>query len=282
MIDIQKYGQLSTGGTVHAATLSNGSLRAAILSYGGRLHHFSGTDGFNIVHALPDLAAYEADTRFYGAVIGRVANRIMGAAFEIDGQKYVVPENEPNTCLHGGPDGFHVQNWEMEAEGETLVLQHTSPDGHAGFPGQVDVTARITLMDDVLQLEFQAITTAPTPLSLTWHPYFNLSGEPTINDHQIDLQTRFGTRKIDKSVKCEREGFHQITRISRYNRSLTISSDYPEFQLYSGDHLETPRAGFAVEPQYAPNDINQARLSLLRPGEPFAKTIAYKLELDSD
>lgn len=282
MIDIQKYGQLSTGETVHSATLSNGTLRTVILSYGGRLHHFSGTDEFNIIHALPDLAAYEADTRYYGALIGRVANRIKGARFEIDGQKYIVPENEPKTCLHGGPEGFHVQNWEMEAEGETLVLRHSSPEGHAGFPGRVDVTARISLRADTLHLEFEALTTAPTPLSLTWHPYFNLSGEPVINAHQIDRKARFGTEKIDKSHKAKREGLHPVAQINHQNRRLTVSSDYPEFQLYSGDHLEVPRAGFAVEPQYAPNDINQARLSLLRPGEPFAKTIAYKLELDSD
>ena len=281
MISFIPFGILPDGRAVQAAILDNGRRRAVILSYGGRLHHFSGSDGFNIVKSLPDVESYARDRHYHGALIGPVANRIQGARFEIDGQSYALDENEAGVCLHSGPNGFQNQIWEMRAEGETLVLDYTAPDGQGGFPGNVGVNIRISLRDDTLQVSFTASSDRPTPLNITWHPYFNLSGEPTINEHKLN-GTDIGTRATDASYRRGGDCLRAVTQLMRRNRALTIFTDYPEVQIYTGDGLLSPRAAIAIEPQFAPNDINGAKDTLLRPDDIYLKVIFYRLELANE
>lgn len=122
-------------------------------------------------------ADYLAATTYMGGLIGRWANRIAGARFTLDGIEYTLDRNEGNNLLHGGITGFNRLRWEASEDNGTLVMRLESPEGDAGFPGHVTVQVRYTLDDDgTLTIGYEAMTDAPTPLNLTSHPYFNLSG----------------------------------------------------------------------------------------------------------
>jgi aldose 1-epimerase len=132
---------------------------------------------------LPDFPAA-------GATIGRVANRIAGASFELDGIRYALPANDGANHLHGGPGGFGRIPWQLAAPaGErprsarfTLV----SPDGDQGYPGRLAVDVTFTLgEDDDLTIAYAATTGRPTPVNLTNHAYFNLAGSGDVLDHEL-------------------------------------------------------------------------------------------------
>jgi aldose 1-epimerase len=179
---------------VAAHTLgSEDGLQATILTLGGILHSLTlPVKGKRIplVVSLPDVASYVADRSFIGQLVGRFSNRIGGAAFELDGRKYALSANDGANTLHGGEAGFGRQPWRVVANGKSfLELALCSPDGSNGFPGNLDVIALISIEGNVLTLQWEATTDAPTPVSLTWHPYFNLSGDPRlpVDDHTLRI-----------------------------------------------------------------------------------------------
>jgi aldose 1-epimerase len=131
---------------------------------------------------LPTVADYERRSPYFGAVVGRYANRIAAGAFTLEGAAHSVPVNDRGHALHGGPDGFHRRLWRAEAAdaGEGAValrLDLHSPDGDMGFPGALDVTATYTLdRHGTLRLDYRARTDRTTVVNLTHHAYFNLTG----------------------------------------------------------------------------------------------------------
>lgn len=128
-------------------------------------------------HAKPADHAHEPG--FFGAVVGRYANRLGGAAFTIDGRTHRVLANEGANQLHGGPDGFDRRVWSVREHGPLrLRLALHSPDRDQGFPGAVhaEVTYTVDPAEASVTLQFSATSTAPCPVSLTSHPYFNLDG----------------------------------------------------------------------------------------------------------
>jgi len=172
------------------------SLQAEVLTYGGILRRLtiptrSGLT--NLILTLPDLATYLRDTAFLGVIVGRVANRIAQARFRMSGREYQLTANDGPHHLHGGTQGFGKRLWRV------LDLQHspqpqlrlglTSPDAEEGYPGTLEVSAEITLGADELRLQLEARCDATTPVSLTWHPYFNFSGRPerSVDDHLLRL-----------------------------------------------------------------------------------------------
>lgn len=139
------------------------------------------------------------NTAYFGATVGRYANRIAGPSIERDGQVWpLVTVGGLNHQLHGGPGGFHAQRWRVdERDGRHLVCRLHSPDGDQGFPGAIDVVQTVTLPGDgVIDVLFEARSTAATPLALTNHAYFNLDGladrrrvarEPDVRDHRLQV-----------------------------------------------------------------------------------------------
>ncbi|MFT7775528.1 aldose epimerase family protein [Roseateles sp.] len=128
------------------------------------------------------LADHMREPGFFGAVVGRYANRIGGAAFTIDGNEHRLAANEGSNQLHGGSEGFDRRTWTVIDHGPLhLRLALHSPDGDQGYPGAVDaeVEYRVDLARAAVTLRFDARTTAPCPVSLTSHPYFNLEGGTT-------------------------------------------------------------------------------------------------------
>lgn len=178
------FGTLPDGGLVEAITLGNGSgLSATILTWGATLQSLLAPDAAghpaDVVLGHDDLAPYLAQPQYFGATVGRYANRIAGGHFQLDGVAYQIPVNDGPNALHGGPQGFDRVNWQVHAvDATSLCLGHVSPAGDQGFPGTLAVTARFRLTDDnVLQIEYQARTDAPTIVNITNHAYWNLAGE---------------------------------------------------------------------------------------------------------
>ena len=141
---------------------------------------------------------------YFGAVVGRYGNRIAGGKFELDGETYTLPTNNGPNSLHGGVVGFDRVRWETVASGtnvivqtpigrvrgwSAVVLRHVSADGAQGYPGTLTATVTYALDGDTLTVNYDATTTAPTPINLTQHTYFNLKGEGAgdILGHELTL-----------------------------------------------------------------------------------------------
>ncbi len=135
---------------------------------------------------------YLTGKSYFGAVIGRYANRIADGKFQLDGKEYFLNKNNGPNSLHGGPGGFHNVLWKAEPieieHGKALQLSYESEDGEEGFPGQLAVTIRYTLTDkNDFVIDYQAVTTKPTVVNLTHHSFFNLAGEGSGSalDHEL-------------------------------------------------------------------------------------------------
>jgi len=159
----------------------------------------------DVVLGYDTVAEYERDRFYLGAVVGRCAGRIGGAAFTLDGTRYALSPNDPPNHLHGGFRGFGKVTWHGEpfedASGAGVVLEHTSPDGDEGYPGTLDV--RVTCMlsrEGVLSVEYHAVTDRPTPVNLTQHSYFNLAGEGSgdVLDHELTVHAQSFTPLDDR------------------------------------------------------------------------------------
>lgn len=144
----------------------------------------------NVVLGYRDPASYIADGPCAGKVPGRFANRIARGHFSIGDKEYTLPVNNGPNSLHGGPDGFMNRIWNSRLDGDTVVFELTSPDGDAGYPGELQAEARYTWSDDsTLTLRLLAHTDAPTVVNLTNHTYWNLEGENSgsVLDHTLWL-----------------------------------------------------------------------------------------------
>lgn len=187
------FGRTADGRPVDLWTLQDGGYRIQVLSYGGILRSFQvpAPEGSrDLVLGCDTLAEYEAQDKYLGALVGRVANRIGGAAFDLDDRHYSLAANNGPNCLHGGLKGFNQAVWQVQAEDGALTLSLLSPDGEEGFPGDLEasVTYRLTETGD-LTLEYRAISSRTTLCSLTNHSYFNLLGHQagTLAGQQIQI-----------------------------------------------------------------------------------------------
>jgi aldose 1-epimerase len=195
-ISTAHWGDLPDGTPVNLHTLSHDSgLRLSITDLGATLVSWFAPDRdgrlADILLGHDSPAGYAAGTAYMGAIIGRWANRIAGASFMLDGREYHVDANQPPNHLHGGFKGFGHKIWQARHEADALIFTLESPAGEAGFPGTVNV--QVTYAFDasgVLTITYEAVTDAATPLNLTNHAYFNLSGlgpSTTIRDHEVEI-----------------------------------------------------------------------------------------------
>lgn len=147
----------------------------------------------NVVVGSDQLETYLNDTAYFGCTVGRYANRISNGRFSIDGTEYLLACNNGENHLHGGNRGFNSMLWEWELEEKeipVLRLHYFSRDGEEGYPGNLDVWTEIRYTDaDELVIEYAATTDKPTPINLTNHSYFNLTGDMQagILDHRLQL-----------------------------------------------------------------------------------------------
>ena len=185
-VEQAEFGKTLDGSEVKLITLRNAKgLSAQIISYGAIIKELQAPDRngqfTNILLTTDSLPKYQ---RFGGAaaVIGRVANRIGGAQFELDGATYKLAPNSGKNSIHGGRKGFAQSVWAVEEvpmkNGESSVkLVYLSKDGEEGFPGNLKTTVIYTLTDNnELQIDYEAETDKPTVVNLTNHAYWNLAG----------------------------------------------------------------------------------------------------------
>ena len=194
------FGTLADGRAVERVALRGaGGFEARIITYGAVLQALFVPDAkgalADIVLGHDDAAGYETQRDFYGATIGRFANRIAGAAFTLNGERIALPANDGANTLHGGPGGFDRALWSVETieagEAPAVTLRHASPDGENGFPGSLDALVSFRLSGPrELTISYEAVTDRPTVVSLTNHSFFNLDGVAmggTILDHVLTL-----------------------------------------------------------------------------------------------
>jgi aldose 1-epimerase len=194
------FGRLPDGAEVDCWTLTDSAgTTARILTYGATLQSLSTPDRrgrpANVVLGFSDLGDYVRRSPYFGATIGRYANRIAAGSFVLSGRRHRLALNDPGrpNCLHGGERGFSAQVWQARgvrtAAGEGVEMSRVSPDGEEGFPGTLRATVTYTLAEGRLRIEYRATADAPTIVNLTNHTYFNLAGEGagTILDHELTL-----------------------------------------------------------------------------------------------
>ena len=198
-----RWGELPGGQTVQLYTLEYGGLRVQLSDYGARIVRVLAPDRHgqpgDVTLGQGQLEPYltQPQARYFGAVVGRYANRIAGARFSLDGREYHLSANDGPNTLHGGPGGFHARLWAAQPlltqRGPALDLTLHSQDGDEGYPGALEVRVRYTLTrEGELLIEYQASCDAPTVLNLTNHAYWNLQsgGAGSVLEHTLQLPAR--------------------------------------------------------------------------------------------
>ncbi|MFE7395137.1 aldose epimerase family protein [Streptomyces sp. NPDC057557] len=316
----EEFGTLADGAVVHRWTLERDGTRVRVLTYGGIVQSVEvpGRGGVRagVALGLPDLAGYETYSGpYFGALVGRYANRIGGARFELDGQTHRVTRNEGRNHVHGGARGFDKRVWQAREVTDGVRLSLVSEDGEEGFPGRLTVSATYTLDEGgALRIAYRATTDAPTVLNLTNHTYWNLAGGdsgsalgqvlriaagqitpadaeslPTGEFLPVD-GTRFDFREpkpvgagYDHNFVLDGAGSGPAAELydAVSGRVLTVTTTEPGMQLYTADHFDGrpfgPCAGIALETQHFPDSPNRPEFpsTVLRPGGEYVSTTVY-------
>lgn len=180
---------------VQLFTLENEHLIVTVTNYGARLVHLFVKDVNEMfVDVITGPATIHdflaADNPYYGAIIGRYANRIANGKFSMGNKTYQLETNIGINHLHGGTGGFHTKVWDvLEYGSQYLKLQYTSPDGEEGYPGSVVTTIEFIIVLNSLHIQYTAVSESTTILNLTHHPFFNLNGcgSGTVYQHQLRI-----------------------------------------------------------------------------------------------
>ena len=184
-------GTTPDGDDIREVAIAAGDLSVRVITLGAVIRdmRLAGID-HPLVLGFDRLDDYLEHSPYFGAVVGRSANRIGAGRFSIDGRSYQLPLNERGrNHLHGGVRGFGRRPWRLvDHDAASVTLALDSPDGEEGYPGAVSVTLRYTIeAPATLSMEIEAVTDQPTLVNLAQHSYFNLDDSPTILDHQVRI-----------------------------------------------------------------------------------------------
>lgn len=276
-----EFGRLDDGTPVEAVELSNdGGVTVRIMTLGASIQALSVPDrngrSADIVlgHATP--AEYLAKPQYFGATVGRYANRIRAGQFTLDGKRYALATNDGPNHLHGGMRGLDKVMWQLDSVSggspAKVVLSHVSPDGDGGYPGTLKVTASYALSDqNELSVEYRATTDKATIVNITNHSYFNLAGEAGNTDilgHKLMLladaytpvdatliptgerrnvaATPFDFREPQTIGRRVRDGRDEQVRIARgYDHNYVLRGQAGTLRLAA--RLEDPESGRMME-----------------------------------
>jgi len=191
------FGALSDGTRIEAVDLSShAGIRVRIITLGARIQSLytpdrAGKSG-DIVLGFSSPQQYFADGNYFGATVGRFANRIGKGRFTLDGHSYQLSVNDHGNSLHGGARGFDKRVWKIDSlrggASASVVMSYVSPDGEEGYPGTLHVTATYTLSDNgELRIDYRATTDKPTIINMSGHSYFNLASSPAHFSTMRDL-----------------------------------------------------------------------------------------------
>jgi len=203
------FDTTDSGETVRRFTLDNGNgLSVQLINYGATITSIK-IDGTDVALGYDDMAGYTSRvTRnpYFGAVVGRVANRIADGKFSLDGKEYSLAQNNGPNALHDGLKGLDKVMWNAftnQADG-SVVFTYLSHDGDEGYPGDVLYNVKYSLGGGSLQLDFSGAVTAPTPVNMVNHVYFNLAGHKAgadgLNEHVMKMNAAHYTPVSDKLI----------------------------------------------------------------------------------
>lgn len=261
----QPFGTTPAGEAVDLITLTNArGMKVRVMTYGAIIVSLEvpDRDGAlgDVVLGFDSLAGYLGSSPYFGAVVGRYANRIAKGRFTLDGTEYRLATNNGPNHLHGGVRGFDKVVWAAEPfqsdSGVGVILRHVSPDGDEGYPGRLEARVTYTLTDrNELAIDYEATTDRATPVNLSQHSYFNLAGTGDILGHELMLAADRYT-PVDSTLMPTGElapvagtpfDFRQPHRIGE-----RIGDDHPQLRYGGGyDHnfvlrRPTPDTGLAL------------------------------------
>ena len=189
-----EFGKLPDGRSVDRLTLTNASgMQVQAITYGAIITSIRVPDRNgkldDVVLGYDALDPYVRNPSYFGAIVGRYANRIANGKFTLDGKEYSLATNNRPNHLHGGTKGFDKQVWDAKIDGSTVRFTYRSVDGEEGYPGTVNTTVSYTLTDkNELIVEYQANADKATPFNLSQHSYFNLTGASRdVLDHEVTI-----------------------------------------------------------------------------------------------
>ncbi len=257
MIDV--FGFLPDGREVHRITISSGQLSARFLTWGAVLQEIR-MDGLanSLTLGLSSLDEYLMHSKYFGATAGRCANRIGNGEFVLDGKTFRVDKNFLDRHqLHGGADGCGKRLWSVADHGPNYVtLKQVMPDGHMGYPGNLEIEALFRVENGALDVRYRATTDAPTLCNLAHHSYWILDGSGSVLDHQLFVAGKTYTPVDDDLIPTGEtrpvDGTHLDFSIARPIREGSL-----EGQI---DH------NYAIAIERNPIDLDVARLTSLNSG----------------
>lgn len=266
-VEHREFGKTRDGAEVKLTTLRNSKgMSAQIISYGAIIKELQAPDrNGNFTNILLSTDSLEKFQRFGGsaAVIGRVANRIAGAQFELDGVTYKLAANNGKNTIHGGRKGFANVVWTVEdvpqKPGESSVkLVYISKDGEEGFPGNLKTSVIYTLTDNnELRLDYEAETDKPTIVNLTNHAYWNLAGGGSCLDNVLWIPSSTYTPAGDDLIptgeiaplKGTPMDFQQPTRIGERFAQLNPKLNGYDHNFILGEGRTLKMAGLLTDPK---------------------------------
>lgn len=300
----EKYFGNYEGHPVTEYTLSNANgMQVSIINYGATITKILVPDRngipANVILGFDTMDGYlENADQYIGCIVGRYCNRIAGAGFFLNGKQYKLAANNKSNSLHGGVKGFDKAWWDIEVlDDHSLRASYLSKNGEEGFPGnlQVEVVYTLTLANEIV-INYKATTDQATPVNLTSHCYFNLSGgvSGSILDHELKLYAGYFTNVNNDgiptgellSVSNDRLDFREPKKIGRdidnfpggydinfvlngpggkaaelydpaTGRYMEMFTTEPGVQFYSGNFLSTKHAALCLEAQHFPNSPNE-------------------------
>ncbi|WP_302478124.1 aldose epimerase family protein [Ruegeria arenilitoris] len=274
--------------------LQDGDMRVSLLGYGAITQGWW-YKGQPLILGYDDPTEYLNDPFYLGALVGRVANRIGGAGFDLDGTHHALIANEGSNTLHGGAEGLSRQFWQVEQLSPCeAVLVHVSPHGAGGFPGAVRFEVRVRLDFPRLTYSISAWPDRPTPISIAQHNYYTLGSARGISEHRLQLASDRHLELDDQGIPSggivdsasvgldfaapqpigqaamDLDHFFLFgtggkvaqpvaTLAAPSGLTMTVHSDQPGAQVYSAAHLSAPfapHAGLCIEPSGYPNAPN--------------------------
>ncbi len=306
------FYKLENGKEIYSFTIKSGNLILEVIEYGARIKLLKTIDKngklIDVVVSLKNFNEYEKDTRFLGATIGRYANRISNAAFELNNQKYFLTKNEGENQLHGG-NGFDKKIWKGEFIENGIKMTYFSLDKEEGFPGNLNVQVCFILKDNGLSIEYFAKSDRDTVINLTNHSYFNLHGEGIVAETEIEINSLYITESdenliptgnllcivgsefdftkpkilndnfFDVNYVLNKENFGFAARAYSPKSGITMEcyTDQPGMQFYTGY-----KYGFCFETQHFPDSPNNKHFPsvILKGGQTFLSNTLYKFKTE--
>jgi aldose 1-epimerase len=291
MVDIQTFRLENTTGAYAEVTNYGATLLSVVVpDKSGRLE--------NVILRYKRIEEYLSDPFYTGSTVGRIANRIARAQFELNGKTYQLDKNDGKNTNHGGFTGFNSRLFDYQANDHQVIFKYRSANGEGGFPGNLFLSVGYSFSDDnELRIEYKAVSDMETPFNPTNHAYFNLTGgRENILNHELKIHadryletdneyiptgkilpisgSTFDFRDYRKLFPAINTYFisnseatiKHLASVREFSsgRKLDVYSSMPGIQVYTGDFLADPYrplAGIALEAQFFPDFLNQKHFS---------------------